>query len=412
MDDQRFDTLARVLGRRQAITGVTSGFAVAFGFHAAETDAKKKTKKKCAQAGQTTSKKRKKCCALLTRDASGVCVSSTPPPQCPTCSGLRGTCFQGVCTCDVCASGCPFSSVQSAVAAASSGGSITICPGDYSGNVVVERDLTLIGAGRAGTGKARLVGGSSSVVTIAAGTTVTLQDLSITGGQNVQDGGGIYNAGTLTVTRCSVNGYAGGYTRGGGIFNAGTLTLTDSEVTANTTSNLGSGIYNDGGLLTLSNSSVSQNTGGSGAGIFTDGGIVDITGSTIDGNTAPGSHGGGIANYNGPLTLTNSTISGNTSSNGGGLANMGSMTLVRSIVRGNIAASGEAGGIYNDAAADLTLDTSTVTNNRAGTNGGGIYNLGYIDCSDNSTVISNTKGNPPVASDCVNVSGGSGCASC
>jgi len=47
----------------------------------------------------------------------------------------------------VCASGCAFSSIQSAITAASSGATITIGPGTYVENVVVTKPLTLKGSG-------------------------------------------------------------------------------------------------------------------------------------------------------------------------------------------------------------------------------------------------------------------------
>jgi hypothetical protein len=46
------------------------------------------------------------------------------------------------------------------------------------------------------------------------------------------EGGGIYNAGTLTVSRCNmVENSANG--EGGGIYNAGTLTVSHSTFTRN-----------------------------------------------------------------------------------------------------------------------------------------------------------------------------------
>ncbi|NER20285.1 MAG: DUF4347 domain-containing protein [Symploca sp. SIO1C2] len=60
---------------------------------------------------------------------------------------------------------------------------------------------------------------------------------------------------------------------GGGIFNRGTLTLNNSTVSGNTANFRGGGIYNSGMVanaanVTLNSSTVSGNTAGSGGGIF------------------------------------------------------------------------------------------------------------------------------------------------
>ena len=115
----------------------------------------------------------------------------------------------------------------------------------------------------------------------------------------------------LTITNGSVLG-----DNGGGIWNAGTLTLTDCVVSDNvaersgTPSGLGGGIYNAGGTLVLSDCAVSGNSAdGAGGGIA---GAATLTNSTVSGNTAgPGPYtgaGGGIAG--GPFTLISTIIAG------------------------------------------------------------------------------------------------------
>ena len=125
--------------------------------------------------------------------------------------------------------------------------------------------------------------------------TVTLSGLTITGGGGTahsaigyftpydNDGGGILNLGTLTVSGCTVSGNyvdpnsASSY--GGGIYNAGTLTVTGSTISGNYATyvadvalnpapmNRGGGIYNAAGAtLTVSHTTVSGNFAGSGGG--------------------------------------------------------------------------------------------------------------------------------------------------
>ena len=66
---------------------------------------------------------------------------------CAACNGLRGSCFNGACRCDVCAGGCRYPTVQDAVADLSGPTTITICAGAYLEYITIDRDLNLIGAG-------------------------------------------------------------------------------------------------------------------------------------------------------------------------------------------------------------------------------------------------------------------------
>ena len=127
-------------------------------------------------------------------------------------------------------------------------------------------------------------------------------------------------------------------------------------------------------------------TGGGGGGIFNVG-TLTLTNSTVSGNNA-GENGGGIYN-SGTLTLTNSTVSGNnTGEDGGGIsnANAGTVTLTNSTVSGNNAGDG-GGGIRNSGT--LTLTNSTVSGNNAGGDGGGIYDFSGTANSFNSTITDN-----------------------
>jgi len=112
---------------------------------------------------------------------------------------------------------------------------------------------------------------------------------------------------------------------------------------------------------------------------------------------------GGILNaaFNGVFgtaRLTDSDVSGNSAASGGGIANVGPMTLTRSNVTGNNS-TGDGGGIFNltDRApsgkpiAALTLTDRDVTDNHAGGDGGGIFNqTGNKVTLNQSTVTGNT----------------------
>ncbi|NEP15235.1 MAG: hypothetical protein F6K14_34715 [Symploca sp. SIO2C1] len=127
-----------------------------------------------------------------------------------------------------------------------------------------------------------------------------------------------------------------------------------------------------------------------------------LSGGVADAGGNNGSNGGGIFNL-GTLTLNNSTVSGNTAGSGGGIFNYGdaanaaTVILNKSTVSGNTA-DDDGGGIFNygDAAnaVTITLSNSTISDNEA-IEGGGIFNRGAAANAvtltlNNSTVSGNT----------------------
>ena len=102
--------------------------------------------------------------------------------------------------------------------------------------LLLANDLTLIGAG---AGKTILDGQGivdRTVIAVGPGATVALEGLSITGagraranaGNPSGQGGGITNAGDLTLTDCLITGNRAA--DGGGIFTTGVLRLVTSRV--------------------------------------------------------------------------------------------------------------------------------------------------------------------------------------
>jgi len=215
------------------------------------------------------------------------------------------------------------------------------------------------------------------VFLVGSGVTAELREMTVTGGLTYYGGGGIYNAGKLTLTNSTVSGNSAewwpftGY--GGGIYNNGVLTLTNSRVSGNTTWGSGGGIDN-WGVVTLTNSTVSGNTAYYGGGLWSDG-TLTLTNSTVSGNTAEG-FSGGIESQSGTLTLTNSTVSGNTAGFYGGIACAGVLTLTNSTVSGNTEEfDGIVGGI-NTFGGQGTLTNSLVDGSCQGYyNVSGGYNI-------------------------------------
>jgi nitrous oxidase accessory protein NosD len=168
-----------------------------------------------------------------------------------------------------------------AIAAAHPGDRLNVfgrCRGGFS----IEKDLKLFGNTNRQDPTVLDGAGGGGVLFVNERVTVTLNRLTITGGNaTVRVGGGIQNGGILTLNRSTVTGNRSA-SDGGGIQNGGNLTLNDTRVSANT-------------------------AGGGGGGLFSEG-VATLNRSTVTGNTA--AYGGGILSVN-TLTLNQTTVSGN-----------------------------------------------------------------------------------------------------
>jgi len=214
---------------------------------------------------------------------------------------LMGSGRASAATLTVCPSGCAYTTIAGALAAASDGDKIVVGAGTYSGGFTINRSVSLLGAG---AGKTTISGGGP-VITIAILRQVMITGVTISGG-SAEFGGGILNGGgSLTLRESTVSGNSA--SEGGGIFDLGPLTLNDSKVIGNGAA-FGGGIFNQG-TLTLNDSTVSGNRAGSGGGIFNNL-VATLKESTVSGNAAT-INGGGILNF-GILTLLDDTVSGNT----------------------------------------------------------------------------------------------------
>ena len=134
--------------------------------------------------------------------------------------------------------------------------------------------------------------------------------------------GAIWNAGSLTLTNCTISNNTAQDV--GGIYNAvaentycGTATLTDCTFSGNSSITSAGALANATGAtsMTLDNCTITGNTAATNGGAIWNGGTLTITSGSITGNTAT-NNGGGIYHLNGTLNMSgNPVVIGNTKAN-------------------------------------------------------------------------------------------------
>lgn len=152
-----------------------------------------------------------------------------------------------------------YHTISEAVKAANSGDTIQVGPGTYVENVVVDKPITVVSTNGA---QATIVKASdtSKDVFVLSGTGITIQGLTITGGNKGVTFG---QASNCILTKCVANGNVFG------VYLAG---ATSNLVSNNNLNNNGFGIYLDGSSGNkLSNNSASYEKGGGGKASLSDG---------------------------------------------------------------------------------------------------------------------------------------------
>ncbi len=255
----------------------------------------------------------------------------------------------------------------------------------------------------------------SRIFEIGSGVTAAISGLNIRDGVTGAHGGGIYNAGTLTLSNSWLTsntantdfpGYSGFYLGfGGGIYNTGALTVSGCNISGNSinrthsnnTGGAGGGIYNLG-TLTVRNSTFAGNSGDQVGGAIctsTYDGEVLVSDSTFTVNSA--GIGGGIAvNYTKVMTINASTFTRNSAGQDGGgifISNFPNTTLtIKNSTLAVNSAGHDGGGLYTSdyGGGNVEVQEVSLAGNTAGNDGGGMWGNGRIS---NSTLIYNSAGN-------------------
>lgn len=261
---------------------------------------------------------------------------------------------------------CP--TIANCISISSPGDTIFIPSGTYTESVTIGITLTLQGANPLTT--ILRAQPNDRGITHTAGN-LSMNNLTITGGNVTGLGGGIMTTDTLTLNRVIVSGNKAS-TNGGGIQNTGWATFTNSIIRGNSAID-GGGIYSQGGLY-LYNSQIDQNSATHWAGgiyNFGTGASAVISNVTISNNSAANNYGGAL-NYYGTFNATNVTFEGNRAAYAGGMGNrLASAYLTHATFSHN------SGGTTGS-----SIGTIYLTNSLSGNNTGG-------DCGVQTTV-SNT----------------------
>lgn len=261
-------------------------------------------------------------------------------------------------------------------------------------------------------------GAARRVFAVPIGSTVALRNMTIRDGKvtSPDKGGGINNAGSLTLDNVELRNNTADVFTGSGVYSNGSLTLQSSRVISNTTE----GIFHEVGTLNVQQSVIT----GNGTGITVNSGNALVSQSTVANNARA------ISSFNCTMTILDTTVSGNTTmaiangcmltvrgttfsgnnniySNGAALANIfgnvGTIVVDQSTFVGNTATGGGsallAGGV-------VTVTNSTFASNTTSSFGAGtIVGTGQSLAITNSTVSNNT--NPGATAAAVNISFGS-----
>jgi predicted outer membrane repeat protein len=226
-----------------------------------------------------------------------------------------------------------------------------------------------------------------------------LENIILTKGfSSTEDGGAIYNLGTLELTGVTLlDNKVDTLHSGGAIINYGPLTINNSLFELNQGGNGGALFLRfPNGYAVISNSTfrgnntTSETEGWGGAILLWDGAAVTLHASRLEGNQAVS--GGAINNRfaNSSITIDqNSVLQGNSATDSGGaIYTLGSSTLNNSTFTLNTAYDG--GGIYNGGSSGILQGFGlTFSQNSAGFFGGAIDNFADLFISG-STFVQNS----------------------
>jgi predicted outer membrane repeat protein len=248
-----------------------------------------------------------------------------------------------------------YSTIDSAIKAASAGDSLVLSPHRFNEfDVTISKDIKLTGTKDASGFQSVVDASGKGRGFIIYSGKVEFQSLTITNGKVSNGAGGaVYNLSDSDVlftgsAKLNNNAVYGTYANGGAVFSAGRVIVGDSALLSNNyAQETGGAIYGFSKVILRGNARVANNrTDGSGGGIFSpaNAGLVFTDASMVDNNTAVEAGGGAY----------------------------GTGTIQKyAVVKNNKAEYGAGLASFDDAL--FLQDSSTISGNIAGTYGAGIW---------------------------------------
>lgn len=268
------------------------------------------------------------------------------------------------------------------------------------GTTASNLDLTIKGlsADARAVLNAKQKGRNNGRVLTSKNTSLTLENLKITGGKVTDLGGGIYiKSGNLTLKNCVVTKNESSLGGGGIHFGGENLIVEDSEISGNIGASGGICVANVLAKTKIKDSNIKNNVARSGGGLDLAGTSI-IEKCEISGNKAESSIGGSGGSGGGLILsidnksciIKKSVISNNTAGESGGgiYINGGTLSLESGAAIRENTAGENGGGIYINGG-EAGLSSCTIKANMAGGNGGAIY----ASCEYSTTTVNIAKKN-------------------
>gem|GEM_PF-2384696 len=221
---------------------------------------------------------------------------------------------------------------------------------------------------------------SVAVVTARSGASTedTLLDgLTITGGANTNNGGGLFveTGSNLLITECIFLNNTS-YSAGGGIYNYYSSPFIQNCTFSGNNAIKGNGgaVYNNNSSSTLENCSFRRNEAIYGGGLFNFNSTIVVGYSTFSDNRSF-NRGGGMSNYDSTVVVTDCVLNGNCGEEfGGGMHNENSSAEIKNCdFLNNNSNPGNGGGISN-VKSSVEISECRFTKNEAYYSGGGLAN--------------------------------------
>jgi len=244
----------------------------------------------------------------------------------------------------------PCKTINHAIGRASTGDSVLIAGGTYTENVIVNKELSLLG-GYEAIGWTRDLNLSPTIIDaddsgrpiLVSDNTenVVLDGLVIVGGNTAEDGGGIYITGGDVQILNSVIGENSTTACCGGIHigNSAKVGIRDTEISFNISESSGGGLgIFSGSVVTITNSYINYNTSKENSGaVDVRNAQANVMNTYLQYNDAR-MHGGAISTFASTISLTNTLLTNNKtiSDTANVLAiNSSSISILNSTITGN-----------------------------------------------------------------------------